>query len=129
MPATAAADTAALTARFNRVDRAALERRVAAIERAGLGIGWTDGDVGHGPAYRFTDPDGHVFEVYYETERYRPADDEQPLMRNQQQLHRGRGVGIHRLEHVNFFASDVRPCREFLERELGYTRANTAASA
>src|SRR4026208_1551712 len=33
----------------------ALERRVAAIDETGRGIGWIDGDVGHGPAYRFTD--------------------------------------------------------------------------
>ncbi|HEX8930961.1 MAG TPA: VOC family protein, partial [Actinomycetota bacterium] len=37
----------------------ALRRRVEAIDRAGQGKGWTDGDLGHGPAYRFTDPDGH----------------------------------------------------------------------
>ena len=48
----------------------ALERRVAAVEATGLGTGWIDGDVGHGPAYRFTDPDGHVFELFYEAERY-----------------------------------------------------------
>ena len=41
----------------------ALERRVAAVEAAGLGLGWIDGDVGHGPAYRCADPDGHVFEL------------------------------------------------------------------
>src|SRR5438067_7362332 len=34
-----------------------LERRVAAIHDSGLGIGWIEGDVGHGPAYRCTDPD------------------------------------------------------------------------
>ena len=45
----------------------ALERRVAAVEAAGLGLGWSEGDVGHGPAYRCTDPDGHVFELLYET--------------------------------------------------------------
>jgi catechol 2,3-dioxygenase len=28
----------------------ALERRVAAIQATGLGIGWIDGDLGHGPA-------------------------------------------------------------------------------
>ena len=33
---------------------AALDRRVAAIEATGLGLGWVDGDVGHGAAYRFT---------------------------------------------------------------------------
>ena len=48
----------------------ALDRRVAALEETGLGDGWIDGDVGHGPAYRFTDPDGHVFELFYEAERY-----------------------------------------------------------
>src|SRR5215813_10947571 len=37
----------------------ALHRRVAAIEAAGLGIGWQDGDVGIGPTYLFRDPDGH----------------------------------------------------------------------
>jgi catechol 2,3-dioxygenase len=48
----------------------ALDRRVAAVEATGRGLGWIDGDVGHGRAYRFTDPDGHVFELYYEAERY-----------------------------------------------------------
>ena len=43
----------------------ALERRVAAVEATGLGMGWTDGDVGHGRSYRFTDPDGHAFELFY----------------------------------------------------------------
>ena len=38
----------------------ALQRRVESIERTGLGRGWIDGDVGHGPAYQFTDPDGHL---------------------------------------------------------------------
>src|SRR5205085_2013648 len=48
----------------------ALQRRVAAIQALGAGIGWTDGDLGHGPAYQFYDPDGHVFEIYYETKHY-----------------------------------------------------------
>ena len=41
----------------------ALQRRVAALERSGLGLGWCDHNVGHGPAYRFTDPDRHVMEI------------------------------------------------------------------
>ena len=41
----------------------------------GLGIGWIDGDHGHGPAYRFHDPDGHVMEVLFESRplRRRPS--------------------------------------------------------
>src|ERR1019366_7538762 len=37
----------------------ALERRVAALKGSGFDIGWTEGDLGHGPAFLFTDPDGH----------------------------------------------------------------------
>ena len=37
----------------------ALDRRVVALEKSGQGKGWTDGDLGHGPAYAFTTPDGH----------------------------------------------------------------------
>jgi catechol 2,3-dioxygenase len=61
----------------------ALQRRVAALERSTLGHGWSDGDVGHGPAYRFTDPDGHKMEIYYETEWYSPPPELRPALKNQ----------------------------------------------
>ena len=79
----------------------ALERRVAAIEVTGRGIGWIDGDVGHGPAYRFTDPDGHRFELYYESERYVPPDHLKPALKNVPQRYVGRGAAVKRLDHVN----------------------------
>jgi catechol 2,3-dioxygenase len=44
-----------------------LARRVAAIEKMNCGIGWIDGDMGHGRSYRFNDPDGHIVELYYDT--------------------------------------------------------------
>jgi catechol 2,3-dioxygenase len=98
----------------------ALERRVAAIEQAGHGAGWTDGDVGHGAAYRFTDPDGHVFELYYEAERYEPPEHLRPSWRNQPQRYVGRGAAVKRLDHVNLLASDVRANRVFAQELLGY---------
>ena len=101
-------------------DPEALERRVAAIEASGHGIGWIDGDVGHGPAYRFNDPDGHLFELYYETERYEPPEHLRPVLRNQPMRFTGRGVGISRLDHVNLLAAVVRPCREFATDVLGF---------
>ena len=45
--------------------------RRARSSATGCGIGWDDGDHGHGPAYRFTDPDGHAFELYYEVRALR----------------------------------------------------------
>jgi catechol 2,3-dioxygenase len=98
----------------------ALERRAAAIEATGLGIGWIDSDVGHGPAYRFTDPDGHVFELYYETERYVAPPHLEPSLKNQPQAYRPRGAAVKRLDHVNVLAADVAASRDFAQRELGY---------
>ena len=98
----------------------ALARRVAAIEATGLGLGWIDGDVGHGPAYRFTDPDEHVFEVFYDAERYVAPQHLEPSWRNQPQRYVGRGAGVKRLDHVNLLAADVRASRVFAQEVLGY---------
>jgi catechol 2,3-dioxygenase len=97
-----------------------LTGRVAAIEAAGRGIGWIDGDVGHGPAYRFTDPDGHILELYYETERYDPPTHLRPVLRNQPQRYTGRGAAVKRLDHVNLLSTDVTANREFCTDVLGF---------
>jgi len=94
----------------------ALQRRVAAID----GIGWIDGDHGHGPAYRFTDPDGHVLELFYESERYEPPPHLRPALRNQPQRYTARGAAVKRLDHVNLLARDVTACRRFATDALGY---------
>jgi len=98
----------------------ALGRVVEAIESAGRGLGWVDGDHGHGPAYRFTDPDGHVFELLYEADRYEPPPGLVPSLKNQPQRYVGRGAGVKRLDHVNLLAADVRVVRKFAVDVLGY---------
>ncbi|WP_276957335.1 VOC family protein, partial [Allomeiothermus silvanus] len=45
----------------------ALARRVRLVQQSGLGQGWVEDERGHGPAYRFATPDGHLMELYYET--------------------------------------------------------------
>ncbi|MCW4114506.1 catechol 2,3-dioxygenase [Aurantimonas sp. MSK8Z-1] len=98
---------------------AALERRVAAIEAMGCGIGWVDGDLGHGPAYRFHDPDGHVFELYYDTVDYVAPEAERPALKNIAQRYHGRGVAVRRLDHFNLLARDVSKIRDFMVGALG----------
>jgi catechol 2,3-dioxygenase len=98
----------------------ALARRVAAVEAAGLGEGWRDGDLGRGPAYRFRDPDGHAFELYFEAERYTPPEHLRPSLKNQPQRYVGRGCAVKRLDHVNVLAADVRANRTFATDALGY---------
>src|ERR1700761_8180251 len=72
----------------------ALERRAAALEAAGVSGGWIDGDIGHGPAYAFRAPSGHLIELYWETERFVPepaAAGETPLARDRLGARGGRG--------------------------------------
>jgi catechol 2,3-dioxygenase len=97
-----------------------LQRRAAAIDASGLGAGWIDGDLGHGPAYRFTDPDGHPMEIYFETEKYEPPEHLRPALKNQPQRYVGRGASVRRLDHVNLLAEDVLANRRFAEDKLGF---------
>jgi catechol 2,3 dioxygenase len=97
----------------------ALERRVAAIEAMGCGIGWTDGDMGHGPAYRFRSPAGHIFEIYWETRRYEAPPEERPALKNIAQRYHGRGVCPRRIDHLNLLAPSVEEIRDFMIGALG----------
>ncbi|HEX2304274.1 MAG TPA: VOC family protein [Gaiella sp.] len=97
----------------------ALARRVDALEQAGVDGSWLDGDVGHGPAYSFHDPDGHRLEVFWESERYEPPAELQPALKNQPQRYPGRGAGVRHLDHVNFLAVDPGENRVFAESTLG----------
>ncbi|TPW26726.1 catechol 2,3-dioxygenase [Pararhizobium mangrovi] len=104
---------------YRTSSKAALDRRVAAIEAMGCGIGWTEGDMGHGPAYRFRDPDGHVFELYWETVVFEPPSGEAPAIKNIAQRYHGRGACPRRLDHVNLLAVDVRAIKAFMVEALG----------
>jgi catechol 2,3-dioxygenase len=97
----------------------ALQRRVALIEKAGVGKGWTDGDLGHGPAYAFTTPDDHHMEIYYETEWYKAPPELKPSLKNQAMRFPARGVNVRRLDHLNLLTSDVAQLRRFMEDVLG----------
>ena len=97
----------------------ALQRRVDVIEKSGLGKGWNEDNLGHGPAYCFTDPDGHQIEIYYETEWYQPSAETKPALKNQASRYSDRGVGVRRLDHIALFAADVRSNRQFMMETLG----------
>jgi catechol 2,3-dioxygenase len=97
----------------------ALERRVGELRAAGIDGQWTDGDHGHGPSFRFRDPDGHVLELYWETERYRQPTGDPPLPRDRLGRRGGPGVETRRLDHVSLMAADVEPAAAFAWRWLG----------
>jgi catechol 2,3 dioxygenase len=104
---------------YRTVTPEALARRVTALEAAGVDGSWTEGDVGHGPAYVFRDPDGHQLELFFESERYEAPAELRPALKNQPQRYPARGVGVRHLDHVNFLAVDPGENRAFLEDRLG----------
>lgn len=97
----------------------ALERRVKIIEASGFKvIGWVEGDQSHGRAFRFEDPFGHVFEIYWETRWYEAQDAaEKAALKNTASSFTG--AAPRRLDHLNLLSSDVREFRRFMETCLG----------
>ena len=98
---------------------AALERLVAALRADGVEVTPQDDNVGHGTGWRFRDPDGHVVELYYDTQWYEAPEGQRPSLKNQAQRYPARGVNIRRLDHYNCLAVSPRVCREFYQRNLG----------
>jgi catechol 2,3-dioxygenase len=104
---------------FRTRSQQALERRAAALKDSGFDIGWTNGDLGHGPAFLCQDPDGHNIELYYETEWYEAPPELRPALKNQAQKAPARGCSVRRLDHLNNLAVDIEANRIFFEHYLG----------
>lgn len=98
----------------------ALKRRVAAIEKAGLGERWHEGEFGRGAAYRFRDPDGHRMEVYYEEQKYVAPAHLRSTLKNLPMKYTARGVNVRRIDHLALLARDVGKNREFAQGTLGF---------
>jgi catechol 2,3-dioxygenase len=96
----------------------ALQRRVKVIEASGYKVhGWHDGDQSHGRAFRFEDPFGHVFEIYYDTVKFAAKGAEVPALKNTASAFTG--AAPRRLDHLNLLSSDVTEFRRFMETCLG----------
>ncbi len=104
---------------FRAMSPQALERRVQALEASGQGRGWIGGDVGHGKAYQFSDPDGHLLEIYYATEKYHAPAALRPALKNQPQRTPDHGVGVRRFDHINFLGRHPASNRVFFQEQLG----------
>jgi catechol 2,3-dioxygenase len=98
----------------------ALERRVAAIEASEYKVhGWNDGDLGHGRAFRFEDPFGHIFELYWDTVKYEAPPDDRSALKNLSSRFHAQGVSPRRIDHVNLLGEDVREFKRFVDTCLG----------
>jgi catechol 2,3-dioxygenase len=92
---------------------------VKRLEAAGVGIGWQEPVPGHGPAYRFESPGGHLHEVFWEAERYVPPPELASVWPNRPQRYITRGIGARRIDHVTVNTQDVIRDAEWCQAVLG----------
>jgi catechol 2,3-dioxygenase len=97
-----------------------LERAVAALEKSGLGAGWADARLGHGPAYRYRGPGGHLQEVFWEVDSYVASPGSQSAFPARPQAHSWRGVAPRQLDHVTVMTRDPYGDSEWYRDTLGY---------
>ena len=117
---TAAAEAGAGHVAWRARSPQALERRVAAIEAAGRGRGWIDGDLGHGRAFRFVTPEGHAMEIFWEVEYAATPEGKATALRNRPQRRPASGVPVRRIDHLNLMVADTALCRDFMIDVLGF---------
>jgi len=98
----------------------ALGRRVAALEAKGIQGQWIDGDVGHGRAYQYRGPGGHLQEIYFETEKFVAPEGRKPYLPNQPQKYDPHGVAAAHLDHINLLVPDVAQASAFAQESLGF---------
>lgn len=99
---------------------AQLEKAVAALESTGAGEGWSEGQKGHGPAFRYRGPGGHLQELFWEVERYAAPADKRSAFPARPQKHVTRGVAPRQLDHVTVVTRDPYGDSEWYRDHLGY---------
>jgi catechol 2,3-dioxygenase len=83
-----------------------LDQAVALIEASGLGESWIDAGPGHGPAYRYRAPGGHLHEIFWEVERFKAPAGSESTFPNRPQRFDPRGAAARCLDHVTIAAGD-----------------------
>lgn len=89
-----------------RADSAeALEECVAHLENLGAGLGWVEGDLGHGKAYRFKSPDGHTHEVFWDVVWLRETGEKSSIYADRYASNRRLGANPRRFDHVTYMVA------------------------
>ena len=98
-----------------------LATAVARVDERGAGLGWHEGSVGHGPAYRFSSPGGQITELFWESEMYvAPPGMESPFPDRPQRFV-PRGVAPRQIDHVTVLTKDPVGHAEWFRDTLGST--------
>ena len=91
----------------------------AHLQQNGIAGQWLESDLGHGRAFRFPSPDGHVVELYFDTQFFEAPPELATHLKNNPQRRGLHGVAPRRLDHINLLAADVKTNRELYQKLLG----------
>ena len=97
-----------------------LEAAVKRIEQTGRGEGWQDPAVGHGRAYRYRSPGGHLHEIFWEVERFVPEAEVAPLFPSRAQRFRPRGIAARCIDHVTVASRGILTDVDWFRDTLGH---------
>jgi catechol 2,3-dioxygenase len=83
-----------------------LDRAVASVQRRGVEAAWVDAPPGHGPAFRYRGPGGHVHELFWEMESYEPPEGMRSTFPDRPQRYAPRGIAPRQIDHVTVATAD-----------------------
>jgi catechol 2,3-dioxygenase len=96
-----------------------LEQVARIVEPLGLGVGYTDGDIGHGRGYRFYTPDGHLVEAFWEVDLWEAPEELRTVFKTRPQKYVTRSASCRRIDHVTVSCNEPEANRRLFER-LGF---------
>ena len=64
------------------------------------GLGWHEGEPGRPRGYRYRSPGGHVHEIFWDCERWKPSKELAPTYPNRPQRYKPRGIAVNHIDHV-----------------------------
>jgi catechol 2,3-dioxygenase len=96
-----------------------LDQAVKNLEGSGAGEGWFEGSVGHGPAYRYRGPGGHLHEIFWEIENYEPPPEMRSPYPDRPQRYVPRGIAPRQIDHVTVMTADTLGDARWYEQHLG----------
>jgi catechol 2,3-dioxygenase len=98
----------------------ALAEAVQILEASGQGEGWYESTPGHGRAYRFRGPGGHLNEVFWEVERYVAPPGLRSTYPARPQRFTGRGIAARQIDHITVASLDVMKDTHWYCETLGF---------
>ena len=97
-----------------------LTEAVSRIEATGIRGEWREKTLGHGRAYRFRGPGGHVHEIFWDVDRFIASANLKSSYPDRPQRYVGKGIAPRQIDHVTLNTQHVMKTCEWYREALGF---------